>query len=188
MSAAHLSVGAAVFETYSPETGGNGVPTGPLPGAPATGGNQIGRFEYDLMGRLTLQEDHSAYAGLVGASYSRSIAYNAKGQVTTDEVVTVKARYLASGYDTYKSVTTYGYGAGPGYALGSVVTQAATNTKLAWGASGWTGEAGDADAPAIYGDTGAVSPKWMWLWSLTRSVRRDIALSLLTGASPPTIC
>jgi hypothetical protein len=94
------------------------------------------------LGRMRLQEDMGGAPGVTGVGYSRSVDYNAKNQVISDTVSTVKARYGSSLYDTFKSVTTYGYGAGSAYALGSVVSQSAVNTKLASGSSNWSNDPG----------------------------------------------
>jgi YD repeat-containing protein len=44
----------------------------------------ISSFHYDLLGRLTQQTD--------GATYSRTVTYNAKGQITVDDSTTLKLR------------------------------------------------------------------------------------------------
>lgn len=115
-----------------------------LPAAPATGGSLRSSLGYDLMGRLTSQEDRGWAQGssFIGVIFSRSIAYNAKGQVTSDVASTVKARYGNNLYDTFRSATTYSYGSGAAYALGSVVSQTAVNTKLAYNGSGWSSQPG----------------------------------------------
>lgn len=149
------TAGSAVYEAGE----GTGVPSGPLPAAASTGGYVRGSFAYDLLGRLTLQQDYAGYigTGFSGPSYSRSIAYNAKGQVTSDDVSTAKGRYgNYTAWDIFRSVTTYTYGTGSSYALGSVVSQTAVNTKLASGGGGWTSQPGTLTSTAYAWYDGAV--------------------------------
>ncbi|NIJ36979.1 YD repeat-containing protein [Sphingopyxis panaciterrae] len=115
-------------------------------------------LSYDLMGRLTQQQDYGGLGGgtYTGVSYSRSIVYNAKGQVTSDDVSSAREQVAAGAWDTFRSVTTYGYGSGTGYALGSVVTQSAVNTKLAPGSSSWTSQPGTLTTTAYAWYDGAV--------------------------------
>jgi hypothetical protein len=78
-------------------------------------------FSYDLMGRMTLQHDYAANGTSVVYSDSRSL--NAKGQVTSETVATVK------GATTYTAVSTYDYGAGSSYALGSPLSVTTVNLE-----------------------------------------------------------
>ncbi|MFT3728245.1 MAG: LysM domain-containing protein [Terricaulis sp.] len=71
-------------------------------------------FSYDLMGRMTLQHDYATNGTSVVYSDSRTL--NAKGQVTSESVSTVR------GSTTYLAASSYTYGAGASYALGSPLT------------------------------------------------------------------
>ncbi|WP_156420449.1 MULTISPECIES: LysM peptidoglycan-binding domain-containing protein [unclassified Sphingopyxis] len=86
-------------------------------------------FAYDKMGRVTLQQDFGGIErGPGGLSYSRAVTYNAKGQVASDNVMTRRDRnevYTPGATvvsDEWRNITTYGYGSGSSYALGSVLT------------------------------------------------------------------
>lgn len=106
-----------------------------------TGGLK-GSFQYDLLGRMSLQEDYGGAPGVTGVSISRSVTYNAKNQVVSDDVSTKKKRDGNNMVDSWRSVTTYDYGSGSAYALGSVVSQTAVNTKLASGSGSWSSQPG----------------------------------------------
>jgi len=71
-------------------------------------------FGYDAMGRLTSQSDYNALG--TSTVFSRNLYYNAKGQLLNDDASTLKS----DGY-TYRNITRTDYGAGSGYALGSIV-------------------------------------------------------------------
>ncbi|MFT3727114.1 MAG: LysM peptidoglycan-binding domain-containing protein [Terricaulis sp.] len=71
-------------------------------------------FSYDLMGRMTLHNDYATNGTSVVYSDSRTL--NAKGQVTSESVSTVR------GSTTYLAASSYTYGAGASYALGSPLT------------------------------------------------------------------
>jgi hypothetical protein len=64
------------------------------------------------MGRMTRQIDWLGNGS--NAAYDRTIGYNAKGQITTDNVV------WKQGSDTYRTDSDNSYGSGTGYALGSI--------------------------------------------------------------------
>lgn len=83
--------------------------------AGALGGSRTrSTFGYDGQGRLTSQSDYATNG--TSAVFSRNLTYNAKGQLLNDDASTLKS----DGY-TYRTLTRYDYGAGSGYALGSVV-------------------------------------------------------------------
>ncbi|WP_379551794.1 LysM peptidoglycan-binding domain-containing protein [Qipengyuania sp. DGS5-3] len=111
-----VSHGTPVFETAA----GSGIPTGTIPAAPVNG-TRRSTFNYDLMGRQLTQTDYETNGTTI--AYSRSATYNSKNQLTSDTTNTKR------GSDIFKSVTSYNYGVGAAYALGSVVSQASTNYK-----------------------------------------------------------
>lgn len=121
----HSSQGSTVLDND-----GDGLPDGSIPAAP-TGGVLRSSFGYDLLGRMTSQSDYGGLDSLpvTTITYSRAIAYNAKGQALTDDATTLRARYGATGYDSWRTLTRNDYDAdgnlntqaGSGYALGSVV-------------------------------------------------------------------
>ncbi|WP_432199761.1 polymorphic toxin-type HINT domain-containing protein [Erythrobacter sp. W53] len=111
-----VSTGATVAETAA----GSGVPTGTIPAAPING-TRRSAFNYDLMGRQLTQTDYETNGTTI--AYSRSATYNSKNQLTSDTTNTKR------GSDIFRSTTSYNYGVGAAYALGSVVSQASTNYK-----------------------------------------------------------
>ncbi|MES2443088.1 MAG: LysM peptidoglycan-binding domain-containing protein [Pseudomonadota bacterium] len=114
------SSGAAAYEVYNPATGTYTAPT-TIPTAPTTG-TVRSRFTYDLLGRQITQTDYEANGTTV--AFSRSAAYNNKGQLTSDYTATKKT----DGY-TYQSSTIYDYGYGSAYALGSALTISTKNYR-----------------------------------------------------------
>lgn len=119
LSQADLSSGTAVGESYDSATGAYS-PVEPIPSAPASGTRRAS-FTYDAMGRLTLQREYEA-DGIVVA-HDRSVSYNAKNQISSDITNTKR------GSDLYKATSTYNYGSGASYALGSVVSVTTSNLK-----------------------------------------------------------
>ncbi len=89
-------------------------------------------LQYDLLGHLSLQQDCGGVASLSSGTvtYSRTLGYNAKNQITSDETNTKKNQYSNTLVDTFKSITSYTYGTGATYALGSVVSQTAVHRTL----------------------------------------------------------
>ena len=72
----------------------------------------LASFSYDALGRMTQKND---YQGSVNPLFSQTIAYNAKGQVTSDTVVKLK------GGVTYTTAHTHHYTDTNGnYYLGSI--------------------------------------------------------------------
>ncbi|MEQ1551118.1 hypothetical protein, partial [Sphingorhabdus sp.] len=125
LATVHTSQGSTVLDQD-----GDNLPDTALPAAP-TGGTLRSSFGYDLLGRMTQQSDYGGIDTLAATTitFSRSIGYNAKGQVLTDDATTMRARYAATGYDSWRTLTRNDYDAdgnlytqaGSGYALGSVV-------------------------------------------------------------------
>ncbi len=109
-----VSQGTAVADN------GSGQPSGTIPSAP-TSGTRRSTFQYDLLGRQTVQMDYEANGTTV--SFSRSAAYNVKNQLTSDTT------NVKQGSDVNRSVTSYNYGTGASYALGNVVYQTSINYK-----------------------------------------------------------
>jgi YD repeat-containing protein len=110
-------------------------PTGP--------GNKVSEVQYDLLGRMV--QDSSYIAGRVNPSQSRTVFYNAKNQISSDEVSTWRgASGPPGGDDEFKAVTTYDYGVvgTSSYALGGVVSQNVVNTKKLAGSSSWSTDPG----------------------------------------------
>jgi trimeric autotransporter adhesin len=96
--------------------------------SPATSGAyKLADFSYDLSGRQTQQKD---YASNGSVSYQKDTLYNAKGQLESDATITKQ------GSDTLRANTTYTYGTGNNYALGSVITVSSSSQKNGTGA--WT--------------------------------------------------
>ena len=87
---------------------------------PATG-ELKGSYTFDTLGRLTRQIDW-LYNGS-NAGYDRTIAYNVKGQVTSETVITKR------GSDTHTNYISNDYGYGGNYALGSIVYTSSSNYK-----------------------------------------------------------
>ncbi len=148
-SAGHLTevrntAGSQVNEAMDPDGNGTGAPSGPITPGSATGGGLRSALGYDLLGRQISQQDQGWATGsyFTGTLYSRTISYNAKNQVISDDASTVKSQYGNNSYDTFRTVTTYSYGSGSSYALGSVISQSAVNTKLAAGSSSWSNQPG----------------------------------------------
>ncbi|GAA4042763.1 LysM peptidoglycan-binding domain-containing protein [Parerythrobacter jejuensis] len=112
----NVSFGTTVAESAA----GSGVPAGTIPAAPING-TRRSVFAYDLMGRQTAQTDYEANGTTI--AFSRSATYNSKNQLTSDTTNTKR------GSDIFRSTTTYNYGAGASYALGSVVSQSSINYK-----------------------------------------------------------
>lgn len=111
-----VSTGATVAETAF----GSGVPSGTIPAAPVNG-TKRSEFNYDLMGRQLTQTDYAANGTTI--VYSRQASYDSANRLTSDTTNTKR------GNDTYRSITSYNYGSGSTYALGSVVFQTSTNYK-----------------------------------------------------------
>lgn len=86
----------------------------------ATSGTLQSNYTYDISGRQTLQQDYNTSGTQV--VFSRSATFNNKGQVTYDSVVTRK-----TDGKLYTTNTTYNYGFGTGYALGSVLSTTASS-------------------------------------------------------------
>ncbi|HEX9853410.1 MAG TPA: LysM peptidoglycan-binding domain-containing protein, partial [Woeseiaceae bacterium] len=102
-------------------------------------------MEYDLLGRQTRQIDHIPNDPVVPGTYDKKktsnvtqtfvaydevTAYNAKGQVTS--LTSIAKRDESS--TLAKSIITYNYGTGTGYALGQVLTES-TDTYRSNGTS-----------------------------------------------------
>ncbi|WP_298303583.1 glycohydrolase toxin TNT-related protein [uncultured Erythrobacter sp.] len=111
-----VSTGAPVTETAF----GSGTPSGTIPAAPVNG-TRRSTFAYDLMGRQLTQTDYAADGTTI--VFSRQASYDSANRLTSDTTNTKR------GNDTYRSITSYNYGAGSTYALGSVVYQIGTNYK-----------------------------------------------------------
>ncbi len=75
-------------------------------------------YSYDAMGRLTRQLDDPSWV-----AYDRTITYNAKGQISTETVIT------RQGLDNFKNIITNQYGTGTAYALGQVTQSDSDNYK-----------------------------------------------------------
>ncbi len=94
--------------------------TGTFGAVPSAPGVKRADFTYDGMGRVTLQRDYDVNGTAI--LFSRSMTYNAKGQLTFDTSST-----LRSGV-TYRADSTYDYGiigadaAATNYALGAART------------------------------------------------------------------
>jgi YD repeat-containing protein len=114
------STGGAAYEDYDYNTGLT-TPPAVLPAAPVTG-TVRSRFTYDLVGRQISQSDYEWNGTTV--AYNRNATYNNKGQLTYDTAFTKKN----DGY-TYRSDTTYDYGYGSNYALGSTVSVYSRNYR-----------------------------------------------------------
>ena len=112
----NVSTGTPVAETAA----GSGVPSGTIPSAPV-GGTRRSTFTYDLMGRQTTQTDYQTDGTTI--AYSRQASYDSANRVTSDTTNTKR------GNDIFRSTTTYNYGVGSTYALGSVVSQSSINYK-----------------------------------------------------------
>lgn len=79
-------------------------------------------FDYDLMGRLTLQQDYDGLGtGSEHIMFSRAVSYNDKSQITSDISNTKTCATI------YRAETTYSYGSGAGYALGSAISISTAN-------------------------------------------------------------
>ncbi|WEJ98137.1 MAG: polymorphic toxin-type HINT domain-containing protein [Candidatus Sphingomonas phytovorans] len=120
LSEVQVSTGGVVYEEYDYYTGLT-TPPASVPAAPVAG-TRRSSFGYDLMGRQISQSDYD-YNGTT-VIYSRTAGYNNKGQLTSDSTSTKKY----DGY-TYQSITTYDYGYGTNYALGSVVSSYSRNYR-----------------------------------------------------------
>ena len=88
---------------------------------PPSVGDLKGSYTFDTLGRLTHQVDWLGNGNYAG--YDRTVAYNNKGQVTSETVVTKR------GADTHTNYITNDYGYGTNYALGSVVYSSSSNYK-----------------------------------------------------------
>jgi len=100
-------------------TQGTNVPA-PIPDVNSTVGRRQA-FTYDKMGRQLTQNDYTGNGTTV--AFSRSAVYNAKGQLASEVTNTRR------GSDTYLSSSTYSYGTGTGYALGSALSVSSLNAK-----------------------------------------------------------
>jgi YD repeat-containing protein len=109
-----VALGEAAMEQYT------GTPPTTLPAAPITGARRAS-YAYDGMGRLTSQKDYEADGNTV--AYDRALTYNAKSQLVSEIAITKR------GTDLYKSISTYDYGTGTNYALGSVLSVVSQNFK-----------------------------------------------------------
>jgi YD repeat-containing protein len=92
----------------------------------STPGVIVGRYGYDTMGRLAWQKDYTGggYQGSESGTnlvYHRTNTWNAKSQISVDTTITKR------GSNTYQATSTYGYGSGSGYALGSPLTVTTQN-------------------------------------------------------------
>ncbi len=114
------SSGAAVSGTYDPYTYAYTAPTY-IPSAPVTG-TVRSRFTYDTLGRQIGQTDYEANGYTV--AYSRSAYFNNKSQLLSDYTSTKK-----SDGATYQASTSYDYGYGTAYALGSALSVSTINYK-----------------------------------------------------------
>ncbi len=114
------SSGAAVSGTYDPYTYAYTAPTY-IPAAPVTG-TVRSRFSYDTLGRQVGQTDYEANGTTV--AYSRSAYFNNKSQLLSDYASTKK-----SDGATYQAATSYDYGYGTAYALGSALSVSTINYK-----------------------------------------------------------
>ncbi|RHW16240.1 hypothetical protein D1610_16785, partial [Sphingomonas gilva] len=135
----------AIAESSAEDNGDGGVIVTP-PGAAGT----TATFGFDKMGRQLRQTD----LGGAQPKYERVIAYNAKGQVASETVISLQA-VAAEGVqtDTFRSITTNNYGSGSGYALGAVVTSSTTNAK--WSGSAWQSEASSSTSNTYHWYAGA---------------------------------
>ncbi len=114
------SRGGAAYEGYDYTTGQFSAPT-TLPAA-AAGGTVRSRFVYDTLGRQTGQTDYQANGTTV--VFSRSATFNTKSQLVADDSTTRK-----SDGTSYRAVSSYDYGSGANYALGSALTISTINYK-----------------------------------------------------------
>lgn len=116
LSEVQLAVGANDADEYS------------VPAAPATGTKRAG-YTYDTMGRLTLQQDYQADGTTV--AYDRAVTYQTGSNRIASETTNTRHNdpYFPSDTDILKSVSTYNYGSGASYALGSVVSVSSVNYK-----------------------------------------------------------
>ncbi|MGQ7829974.1 LysM peptidoglycan-binding domain-containing protein [Altererythrobacter sp. Z27] len=104
-------------ELYTYDAAGRLVEIRQLEGTGAVGSGMLrSQFSYDVMGRQTLQQDYNTTGTQI--VFYRSAVYNNKSQLTSDTSYVLK-----SDSKTYSSSTTYEYGTGADYALGSVVSQ-----------------------------------------------------------------
>ncbi len=78
-------------------------------------------YSHDAMGRTTAQSDYLEDGSTI--AYSRTVAYNSKGQVASETTNT------RQGTDTWTSVVTSDYGSGSGYALGAAVVTTTSDSK-----------------------------------------------------------
>ncbi|MEQ1540682.1 MAG: DUF6531 domain-containing protein [Novosphingobium sp.] len=101
--------------TYDP-VDGVATPTGVM-GAAKT----RSAFTYDKLGRALAQSDYDANGTTV--VYSRSAAYNAAGQLTSEVTATKR-----DNNNTYGVTNSYNYGSGASYALGSVKSLTSVST------------------------------------------------------------
>ncbi|WP_371395838.1 polymorphic toxin-type HINT domain-containing protein [Fretibacter rubidus] len=111
-------------ENYTYNTGGQVTQvrtTSSTTGTPGAGGTLRSSMSYDAMGRQTLQKDYEANGTTV--AFQSTKIYNNKSQITNDTSITKRSD------GTFKSVTTYDYGAGTSYALGAANTVTTANYK-----------------------------------------------------------
>jgi YD repeat-containing protein len=106
------TTGTMVLQTTNPSTG-MPEPSGPVPVAPTTSPTLRSSFGYDYLGRLTSQTDQDGSASPY--AYNRNATYNKIGQLTSEDVYTIK-----SDGKTYGSINNYSYYEGSGYLLGAV--------------------------------------------------------------------
>lgn len=115
---------------YVAESGFQDNGDGTVSATPIVGsGGLRGSFSYDLLGRLTQQADYGGALGYAGATHSRSLAYNLKGQIISEDDSTVKQQYGNNLKDIFRNITSYSYGTGTSYALGSIVSQSVQTFK-----------------------------------------------------------
>ncbi len=88
----------------------------------AISGTLQSNYSYDIAGRQTLQQDWNSTGTQV--VFSRSAAFNNKGQVDIETSNTRK-----NDGNLFTSTSTYSYGTGSSYALGSVLSVASRNWR-----------------------------------------------------------
>ncbi|HEV2817243.1 MAG TPA: LysM peptidoglycan-binding domain-containing protein, partial [Allosphingosinicella sp.] len=98
------------------------------PHADTIGASQLrSSHTYDAMGRETRQIDWIGNGA--DAAYDRTVTYNAKGQVATEITVSKQTEAGATTPSLFGNETTYYYGSGSGYHLGSIEHSVTTNKK-----------------------------------------------------------
>jgi len=98
------------------------------PHADTIGASQLrSSHSYDAMGRETRQIDWIGNG--TDAAYDRTVTYNAKGQVATENTISKQIEAGATTASLFGNDTTNYYGSGSGYDLGSIEHSVTTNKK-----------------------------------------------------------